>query len=83
MKGNTLKKLIFFTNADPNENLKPFITAYRFAAAAEEKGIKTEIRLAGPAVLAANPDVFPDNEVGNDIRTRMKAAKGGPGDFTF
>lgn len=78
-----MKKLIFFTNADPNENLKPFITAYRFAASAEAEGIKTEIRFAGPAVLAANPDVFPDNEVGNDIRARMSAAKTGPGDFTF
>jgi len=83
MKGNTLKKLIFFTNADPADNLKPFTTAYRFAAAGAAKGVETEVRLAGPAVLAANPDVFPDNEEGNDIRQRMKEAMEGRIDLTF
>jgi len=78
-----LKKLIFFTNADPAENLKPFLTAYRFAGAAEDKGIEAEVRLAGPAVLAADPRVFPDNEIGNDIRERMKAAASRRIDVSF
>ena len=77
------RRLVFFTTADPRENLKPFFSAYHFAAVAAGRGIEAEVRLAGPAVELAQPGILPDTDQGRDIRTKMAAAMDGPVDVTF
>lgn len=49
------KKLIFFVATDPAAEARPITSAYRFALAAAATGIDAEVRLAGDAVLVADP----------------------------
>jgi sulfur relay (sulfurtransferase) complex TusBCD TusD component (DsrE family) len=48
-------KLIFFVGANPAQHASRLCAAYRFAATATDAGLDAEVRLAGDAVLAADP----------------------------
>ncbi len=72
------KKLIFFTSADPRTDTGSFFRAYHFAAVASKAGLDAEVRLAGFAVDATNPDVLPNNEAGDDIRAKIQSGINGP-----
>ena len=48
-------RLIFFVAADPAAHGTPVASAYRFARAAAATGLEAEVRLAGDAVLVADP----------------------------
>lgn len=49
------KRLIFFVTADPAVDSSAVVAAYQLAAAATEAGLDAEVRLAGDAVLVADP----------------------------
>ncbi len=49
------KKLIFFVAADPAAEASSVVAAYRFANAAVAADLEAEVRLAGDAVLVADP----------------------------
>lgn len=53
----TRRTLIFFTSADPRDEGHPLFRAYHFATVAASAGLDAEVRLAGPAVDLAHPDV--------------------------
>ena len=48
-------KLIFFVGSNPATDTSRLSTAYRFASAAAGASLDAEVRLAGDAVLAADP----------------------------
>ena len=48
-------KLIFFVATDPAHDLGAVTAAYEFAKIAAAAGVPTEVRLAGDAVLVADP----------------------------
>jgi sulfur relay (sulfurtransferase) complex TusBCD TusD component (DsrE family) len=69
-------KLIFFVGANPAENADRLTAAYRFASAAVGAQLDAEVRLAGDAVLAADP-AFVATVVGaDDLRQRIDRASG-------
>lgn len=72
------KKLIFFCSADPRTETGAFFRAYHFATVASKAGLESEVRLAGPAVDVTDLSVLPDNEAGDDIRTKVRATIDGP-----
>ncbi len=49
------KRLIFFVTADPAADPSPIAAAYHFASAAAAAHLDAEVRLAGDAVLVADP----------------------------
>lgn len=49
------RKLIFFVATDPATNPSPVAEAYEWASAAAAAHVATEVRLAGDAVLVADP----------------------------
>lgn len=48
-------KLIFFVGANPASGGRELLAAYRYAATAADADLAVEVRLAGDAVLAADP----------------------------
>ncbi len=75
---NQKRKLIFFTTADPRTRVDALFRAYHFAAVAASAGLAAEVRLAGEAVSAADPDVFADTEMGRDVRHRVAGGSEAP-----
>jgi sulfur relay (sulfurtransferase) complex TusBCD TusD component (DsrE family) len=72
------KKLIFFVAADPTVEASPVGQAYHFAAAAAAAHLDAEVRLAGDAVLVADPAY-----VGSEgLRERVDAAASSGVDVT-
>ena len=65
------KRLIFFTTADPATDASPVGAAYRFATTAAATGLDAEVRLAGDAVLVADPAY-----VAEALRARVDEAAG-------
>jgi hypothetical protein len=76
----TRRKLIFFTTADPRDDVGAIFRAYHFATVGARKGLDTEVRLAGPAVSVTDLATLPDTDQGRDVRARIeeRAANDGP-----
>jgi sulfur relay (sulfurtransferase) complex TusBCD TusD component (DsrE family) len=72
-------KLIFFVGANPASDAGRLSAAYRFATAAALADLDAEVRLAGDAVLAADPAFLATVPAAGDLRSRIDAAK----DATF
>ncbi|MGH9226894.1 MAG: DsrE family protein [Acidimicrobiales bacterium] len=68
------KRLIFFTAADPAAEASPVGTAYRFASAAAAADLEAEVRLAGDAVLVADPAYVATVEGSETLRERVDGA---------
>lgn len=73
---NDRMKLIFFAAADPRSNPRPARSAYHFAGVAAAAGLEAEVRLAGDAVLVAQPDGIEDSPTGGELREKAAAASG-------
>jgi len=72
------KKLIFFCSADPRCDTGAFFRAYHFATVASKAGLESEVRLAGMAVDVTDLDVLPNDDAGDDIRTKVSDTIDGP-----
>ena len=72
------RKLIFFTSADPRTDPGAFFRVYHFANVAAGQGLDAEVRLAGNAVDVTDLSVLSDDEAGDDIRARVRAAVDAP-----
>ena len=68
------KKLIFFTAADPAADPLHVSAAYRFAKAAAAAGVEAEVRLAGDAVLIADPVYVATLKGSEALRGRIDGA---------
>ena len=69
-------KLIFFVGANPAHDAGRLSAAYRFAAAAAGAKLDAEVRLAGDAVLAADPAFVATVHGADDLRDRIDRATG-------
>ena len=67
-------KLIFFVGADPASDASRLSAAYHFASAAAGAELDAEVRLAGDAVLAADPAYVATVRGAEDLRSRMDTA---------
>ncbi|MGH9263771.1 MAG: DsrE family protein [Acidimicrobiales bacterium] len=67
-------KLIFFVGANPATDAGRLSAAYRFASAAAGADLDAEIRLAGDAVLAADPAFVATVKGSDDLRNRIDGA---------
>ena len=67
-------KLIFFVGANPASEAGRLVAAYRFATAAADAQLDAEVRLAGDAVLAADPAFVATVAGADDLRQRIDAA---------
>ena len=67
-------KLIFFVGADPARDASRLSAAYHFASAAVAAELDAEVRLAGDAVLAADPAYVATVNGAEDLRCRMDRA---------
>ncbi len=65
-----MRKLIFFTSADPGSNPDPAWRAYHFAAVAARAGLDAEVRLAGDAVRLAKADAVADSQTGTELKLK-------------
>ena len=70
------KKLIFFVGANPASDAGRLSAAYHFASAAAGAELDSEVRLAGDAVLAADPAFLATVPGADDLRARIDAAAG-------
>lgn len=68
------KRLIFFVTADPAAEASPVASAYRFAQTAAATGLEAEVRLAGDAVLVADPAYVATLNGSETLRDRVDAA---------
>ncbi len=68
------KRLIFFVTADPAADPSPVVAAYRFASAAASAQLDAEVRLAGDAVLVADPAYVASVHGAQTLRERVDAA---------
>ena len=68
-------KLIFFVAANPVSDAGRVGAAYRFATAAADAALDAEVRLAGDAVLAADPAFVATVPGADDLRTRIDRAR--------
>ena len=68
------KRLIFFVTADPAAEASPVGAAYRFASTAAATGLDAEVRLAGDAVLVADPAYVATVGGSETLRQRVDAA---------
>lgn len=68
------KKLIFLTARDPAVEASTVAAAYRFAEAAAGAGVDAEVRLAGDAVLIADPAYVATLDGGDTLRGRIDRA---------
>lgn len=69
-------KLIFFVGANPGGEGGRVAAAYRFATAAADAQLDAEVRLAGDAVLAADPAFVATVPGAADLRERIDLAGG-------
>ena len=67
-------KLIFFVGANPASDAGRLSAAYRFASAATGAELQAEVRLAGDAVLAADPAFLATVHGADDLRDRIDQA---------
>ena len=67
-------KLIFFVGANPADDAGRLSAAYRFASAAHGADLAAEVRLAGDAVLAADPAFVATVPGADDLRNGMDRA---------
>ena len=67
-------KLIFFVGANPASEGGRVAAAYRFATAAADAQLDAEVRLAGDAVLAADPAFVATVPGADDLRERIDVA---------
>lgn len=67
-------KLVFFVGANPAEDAGRLSAAYRFGSAAAEADINAEVRLAGDAVLVADPAFVATVSGAVDLRRRIDDA---------
>ena len=67
-------RLIFFVDANPAADAGCLSAAYRFASAAAEAALDAEVRLAGDAVLAADPAFVATVQGADDLRAGMDRA---------
>ena len=67
-------KLIFFVGANPAADAGRLSAAYRFASAAAGATLDAEVRLAGDAVLAADPAFVATVQGADDLRDRIDDA---------
>lgn len=67
-------KLIFFVATNPAQDAGPLSAAYRLAIAAIRIPLETELRLAGDAVLAADPAFVGTVPGADNLRGRMDEA---------
>jgi sulfur relay (sulfurtransferase) complex TusBCD TusD component (DsrE family) len=70
------RKLIFFVGANPATDAGRLSAAYRFASAAAGAALEAEVRLAGDAVLAADPAFVAIIADADDLRGRIDGAPG-------
>ncbi len=70
----TRMKLIFFVGVNPASDAGRLSAAYHFASAAAGADLDAEVRLAGDAVLAADPAFLATVPPATDLRSRMDAA---------
>ena len=68
------KRLIFFVTADPGADPSPVAAAYHFANAAASADLDAEVRLAGDAVLVADPAYVASVDGAGSLRERVDAA---------
>ena len=68
------KKLIFFVASDPAAKSSPVTAAYRFAGAAAAADLEAEVRLAGDAVLVADPAYVATVDGSEALRERVDRA---------
>ena len=68
------KKLIFFVAEDPATNPSPVAAAFEWASAAAAADVATEVRLAGDAVLVADPAYVATLRRSRELRTRIDRA---------
>jgi sulfur relay (sulfurtransferase) complex TusBCD TusD component (DsrE family) len=68
------RKLIFFVGANPATDAGRLSAAYRFASAAAGADLDAEVRLAGDAVLAADPAYVATIAGGDDLRASIDGA---------
>lgn len=76
------KRLIFFVTADPAADPSPVAAAYHFASAAASADLDAEVRLAGDAVLVADPAYVASLDGAEALRERVDAAADGRVDVT-
>lgn len=76
------KRLIFFVTADPAADPSPIAAAYHFASAAAAAHLDAEVRLAGDAVLVADPAYVASVDRSEALRERVDAAADGHLDIT-
>ena len=69
-------KLIFFVGANPADGAGRLSAAYHFAAAAGGADLQAEVRLAGDAVLVADPAFVATVSGADDLRSRIDRAAG-------
>ena len=67
-------KLIFFVAANPASDAGRVSAAYRFASAAVGADLEAEVRLAGDAVLAADPAFLATVPAAAELRSRIDGA---------
>jgi sulfur relay (sulfurtransferase) complex TusBCD TusD component (DsrE family) len=67
-------KLVFFVGTNPAEDTSRLSAAYRFASAAAEADIDAEVRLAGDAVLVADPAFVATVPGAVDLRRQLDDA---------
>ena len=70
------RKLIFFVGANPATDPDRLSAAYRFASAAAGATLDAEVRLAGDAVLAADPAFIATVDGADALRQRIDGAPG-------
>jgi predicted peroxiredoxin len=68
------KRLIFFVTADPAADPSPVAAAYHFASTAAAADLDAEVRLAGDAVLVADPAYVAGVGGAEALRERVDAA---------
>lgn len=68
------RKLIFFVGANPATDPGRLSAAYRFAEAAAGAALDAEVRLAGDAVLAADPAFIATIDGADSLRRRIDGA---------
>jgi sulfur relay (sulfurtransferase) complex TusBCD TusD component (DsrE family) len=70
----TRKRLIFFVAANPATDAGRLSAAYTFASVAAAADVDAEVRLAGDAVLAADPAFIATVDGADALRQRIDSA---------
>ncbi|MGH9150426.1 MAG: DsrE family protein [Acidimicrobiales bacterium] len=69
------RKLVFFVTADPATGASRVTSAYHLALAAAASGLQAEVRLAGDAVLVADPAYVATLGAGQVLRRQADQAR--------